>query len=373
MRRGRCVGAHRANPFLSAVGVLKEEPRRVELDGEPPGLERRLHRAPGARSLCGPPIECVDSLEKSRLIFLARETRAFSGLASVRASHSRTRVWRHTRTRTGESRLLSIARRPLTEDTEDTMPEDGVTLTPTVLWAQRKDRLLITIDLPNPEHPRIDLEDDGNMTFSATAGKDGEERRRYEVSLEFMHPVIAKDSKISVGNRQVFVMVMKTKEVSGRDPDSHEPALQPRYHGSVPPVRDPNDGPRHHEGAYRSRYTTQLMAMTRYTRGSAHPRTRTFAVASLFPHPRRSPRSPIASIPDPSPNHRRSSPASTGRGCSRRKVRSRTSRPTSTSGSTRTRKKKTTETPRSTSLNCKSSARTNTAPTMTSSTTTRMT
>ena len=93
------------------------------------------------------------------------------------------------------------------------MPEDGVTLTPTVLWAQRKDRLLITIDLPNPEHPRIDLEDDGNMTFSATAGKDGEERRRYEVSLEFMHPVIAKDSKISVGNRQVFVMVMKTKEV----------------------------------------------------------------------------------------------------------------------------------------------------------------
>ena len=164
------------------------------------------------------------------------------------------------------------------------MPEDGVTLTPTVLWAQRKDRLLITIDLPNPEHPRIDLEDDGNMTFSATAGKDGEERRRYEVSLEFMHPVIAKDSKISVGNRQVFVMVMKTKEVSGRDPDSHEPALQPRYHGSVPPVRDPNDGPRHHEGAYRSRYTTQLMAMTRYTRGSAHPRTRTFAVASLFPH-----------------------------------------------------------------------------------------
>ena len=103
------------------------------------------------------------------------------------------------------------------------MPEDGVTLTPTVLWAQRKDRLLITIDLPNPEHPRIDLEDDGNMTFSATAGKDGEERRRYEVSLEFMHPVIARDSKISVGNRQVFVMVMKTKEVSGRDPTPTNP------------------------------------------------------------------------------------------------------------------------------------------------------
>ena len=144
----------------------------------------------------------------------------------MRASHSRTRVWRHTRTRTGVVTPPSHRAEAhwSTEDTEDTMPEDGVTLTPTVLWAQRKDRLLITIDLPNPEHPRIDLEDDGNMTFSATAGKDGEERRRYEVSLEFMHPVIAKDSKISVGNRQVFVMVMKTKEVSGRDPISHEPA-----------------------------------------------------------------------------------------------------------------------------------------------------
>ena len=126
------------------------------------------------------------------------------------------------------------------------MPEDGVTLTPTVLWAQRKDRLLITIDLPNPEHPRIDLEDDGNMTFSATAGKDGEERRRYEVSLEFMHPVIAKDSKISVGNRQVFVMVMKTKEVSGRDPDSHEPGelnrgigVGARVRGSLDRARSP--------------------------------------------------------------------------------------------------------------------------------------
>ena len=128
------------------------------------------------------------------------------------------------------------------------MPEDGVTLTPTVLWAQRKDRLLITIDLPNPEHPRIDLEDDGNMTFSATAGKDGEERRRYEVSLEFMHPVIAKDSKISVGNRQVFVMVMKTKEVSGRDPISHEPACSnPDTTVQNPRFAIRSECPRHHE------------------------------------------------------------------------------------------------------------------------------
>ena len=107
------------------------------------------------------------------------------------------------------------------------MPEDAVKLTPTVLWAQRKDRLLITIDLPNPEHPRVNLEEEGRLTFSATAGKDGEERREYEVVLEFLHPVNAKDSKISVGNRQVFVVVMKTEEVSGREPIPRKP-IPPR-------------------------------------------------------------------------------------------------------------------------------------------------
>lgn len=129
------------------------------------------------------------------------------------------------------------------------MPEDAVKLTPTVLWAQRKDRLLITIDLPNPEQPRVNLEEEGRLTFSATAGKDGEERREYEVVLEFLHPVNAKDSKIIVGNRQVFVVVMKTEEVSGREP-SRENRSPPR--ASAPcyrpdptvytPPRDPRDG-----------------------------------------------------------------------------------------------------------------------------------
>ena len=116
------------------------------------------------------------------------------------------------------------------------MPEDAVKLTPTVLWAQRKDRLLITIDLPNPEQPRVNLEEEGRLTFSATAGKDGEERREYEVVLEFLHPVNAKDSKISVGNRQVFVVVMKTEEVSGREPIPRKPIPPP---ARAPRVTDP--------------------------------------------------------------------------------------------------------------------------------------
>lgn len=159
-----------------------------------------------------------------------------------REPHSRERG-RHG-TRTGVERAIAIGREGTAPDTH-AMPEDAVKLTPTVLWAQRKDRLLITIDLPNPEHPRVNLEEEGRLTFSATAGKDGEERREYEVVLEFLHPVNAKDSKISVGNRQVFVVVMKTEEVSGREnrspPRASAPCYRPEPTVQTPP-RDPRDG-----------------------------------------------------------------------------------------------------------------------------------
>ena len=177
-----------------------------------------------------------------------------------REPHSRKRG-RHG-TRTGVERAIASGREGTAPDTH-AMPEDAVKLTPTVLWAQRKDRLLITIDLPNPEHPRVNLEEEGRLTFSATAGKDGEERREYEVVLEFLHPVNAKDSKISVGNRQVFVVVMKTEEVSGREPiprkpippppPRERPVLPTRTHGLHPAPRSPRWN-RRSPGAYPSRY-----------------------------------------------------------------------------------------------------------------------
>jgi hypothetical protein len=49
------------------------------------------------------------------------------------------------------------------------------------------------------------------------AGTDStEEKHAYDLRLELMHPVNAKDSKIHVGSRHIVVIVMKTEEVSGR-------------------------------------------------------------------------------------------------------------------------------------------------------------
>ena len=86
---------------------------------------------------------------------------------------------------------------------------------PTVLWAQRRDRVFLTIDLPNAESPKVNLKDEGTLSFSAMAGP-VDDQHKYAVELEFMYPVNAKDSKISVGPRNVVVMVMKTEEVRGR-------------------------------------------------------------------------------------------------------------------------------------------------------------
>lgn len=61
--------------------------------------------------------------------------------------------------------------------------------------------------------------EEGTLSFSAQAGS-GEEAHTWAVELAFMHPVNAKDSKISVGPRNVVVMVMKTEEVGRRDSDT---------------------------------------------------------------------------------------------------------------------------------------------------------
>ena len=89
--------------------------------------------------------------------------------------------------------------------------------TPVVLWAQRKDRVFVTIECPNADAPKVNLTDEGVLTFSAMAGTDStEEKHCYDLELELLHPVNAKDSKISVGPRHVVVVVQKTEEVSGR-------------------------------------------------------------------------------------------------------------------------------------------------------------
>jgi hypothetical protein len=91
------------------------------------------------------------------------------------------------------------------------------TRVPFTFWAQRKDRVFITLECPNSTNPKVNLTDDGVLTFSATAKVDStENEHKYELILELLHPVNGKDSQIHVGPRRVTMVVAKTKEVSRR-------------------------------------------------------------------------------------------------------------------------------------------------------------
>ena len=73
----------------------------------------------------------------------------------------------------------------------------------------------------------MSLKDDpGTLSFTGhVVGASPEEAVEYALELAFLHPVNAKDSKISVGPREVVVMVMKTEEVRRAQAGSGVPSL----------------------------------------------------------------------------------------------------------------------------------------------------
>jgi CS domain len=81
-------------------------------------------------------------------------------------------------------------------------------LLPTVLWAQRKDKAFVTIDVQDVKEQKIDLKDNV-LTFSGKAGTDQQD---YELSLEFHSDIDQEASKVSVSARHIFCVIMKKEE-----------------------------------------------------------------------------------------------------------------------------------------------------------------
>ena len=61
---------------------------------------------------------------------------------------------------------------------------------PTVLWAQREDKVFLTIAVEEIEKPEIKLEE-SNLNFSGVA-KNGQ---KYELNVEFFKPI---DTKVDL-------------------------------------------------------------------------------------------------------------------------------------------------------------------------------
>merc|ERR1711976_4156 len=81
-------------------------------------------------------------------------------------------------------------------------------LHPAVVWAQRNDKLYLTINLEDCKDPTIKLEED-KLYFLSKAGAD---KKEYEVSIEFFKPINPEESKYTVFPRNIPMLIVKKED-----------------------------------------------------------------------------------------------------------------------------------------------------------------
>lgn len=78
---------------------------------------------------------------------------------------------------------------------------------PSVKWAQRSDKLFITVDLPDAKDVKLKLQPEGKFIFSAT--KDG---IQYEVDLELLDKINVEESRYNIGARNIVYVIKKADD-----------------------------------------------------------------------------------------------------------------------------------------------------------------
>ncbi|KAL0051790.1 hypothetical protein WJX82_002176 [Trebouxia sp. C0006] len=89
-------------------------------------------------------------------------------------------------------------------------------LLPNIQWAQRKDRVYLTIDLQNAKNPTIKLDNGsdgkhGHVSFKGKAQSHatGADAHEYEVELDLFGAIDSEESKISISDRSVLLVIAK--------------------------------------------------------------------------------------------------------------------------------------------------------------------
>lgn len=75
---------------------------------------------------------------------------------------------------------------------------------PNLRWAERKDRLFVTIELLDVKDPVIDIVDERTLTFSGTS-----HNQKYSLNLELFDEVNKADSKWNLNARNIFLNIKK--------------------------------------------------------------------------------------------------------------------------------------------------------------------
>ncbi|KAG0618450.1 hypothetical protein M758_4G064700 [Ceratodon purpureus] len=78
---------------------------------------------------------------------------------------------------------------------------------PEILWAQRSDKIFLTVELPDAKNAQVKLEPDGRFMFTATS-----KEAKYETELQLYGAVKVKSSKINEGRRHTFCVIEKEEK-----------------------------------------------------------------------------------------------------------------------------------------------------------------
>ncbi|GMH33505.1 hypothetical protein BSKO_01339 [Bryopsis sp. KO-2023] len=89
-----------------------------------------------------------------------------------------------------------------------------MTQAPLVLWAQRKDCLLLTVDVQDCKDTKVQVDKDDSDSFAVLrfSGKAGSDGKSYAMDMELLKEVDPAETKVSTTGRNVFVMIPKKEE-----------------------------------------------------------------------------------------------------------------------------------------------------------------
>ncbi|KAG8643158.1 hypothetical protein MANES_11G010400v8 [Manihot esculenta] len=78
---------------------------------------------------------------------------------------------------------------------------------PIVKWAQRSDKLYLTVELPDAKDVKLKLEPEGKFSFSAT-----KDDIPYEADIELFDKVNVEESKYNFGIRSIVYVIKKAEQ-----------------------------------------------------------------------------------------------------------------------------------------------------------------
>ncbi|KAK3237896.1 hypothetical protein CYMTET_52058 [Cymbomonas tetramitiformis] len=81
-------------------------------------------------------------------------------------------------------------------------------LAPNFKWAERADKVYITIEIADVKDPKIEISEDGQLTFAAT----GSDAKDYALDIKLFKGLNKEESKFAVTGRAIVFVLIKAEE-----------------------------------------------------------------------------------------------------------------------------------------------------------------